>query len=165
MSSNSDSDSELSEEGSTLSLTSSERSDSSDSSPGTSVHAPPHESCEAMLASQLVTAAHKVKRLAKVKCIMEQSPFFDDDDVRRVATEMEAVERTAAAVRDAITKAQWSCVRMFITLQHRELEMEAAVTQGLLDPTEDTELFQGLVKKQVYLTRLATDAIEHGVPE
>jgi uncharacterized alpha-E superfamily protein len=112
-----------------------------------------------------VTAAQKVKRLAKVKCIMEQSPFFDDDDVRRVTAEIEAVERTAAAVRDAITKAQWSCVRMFITLQHRELEMEAAVTQGLLDPAEDTELFQGLVKKQVYLTRLATDAIAHGVRE
>lgn len=160
MSSNNGSDSELSEESSTLSLTTSERSDSS---AGTSV--PSQESREAMLASQLVTAAHKVKRLAKVKCIMEQSPFFDDDDVRRVAAEMEAVERTAAAVRDTITKAQWSCVRMFITLQHRELEMEAAVTQGLLDPAEDTELFQGLVKKQVYLTRLATDAIEHGVPE
>ena len=156
----SDSDSELHDDSSTLSLTSTAASDSGSAHPTT---AP--ESREQLFAAQLVTAAKKVKRLATVKRIMEQSPFFDDDDVRRVDAEMEAVERHATSMRDTITKQQWPSVRMFITLQHRELEIEAAVAQGLLEPDEDTELFQGLVKKQVYLTRLANEAIEHVKPQ
>lgn len=144
------------ETSSTMSVTSTD-SDTPESEDNSVMPVMAHEES---VATQLVDAAIKVKRLMKVKAMMEQSPFFDNDDVRRIDDEMQAVEQTADTVRQTVSKQQWTAVRMFITLKHREIELEAAVGQQLLLPDQDGELFQGLVKKQVYLTRLAMEAIE-----
>lgn len=115
---------------------------------------------EELVARQLVDGTLKIQRLLKLKEMMAQSPSFDDDDVRRVQAEVQAVENTTDVVRRGIPRRQWPAVRMFTTLRHRELELEAAVAAQLLYLDEDAELFQGLVKKQVYLTRLASEAAE-----
>jgi hypothetical protein len=49
---------------------------------------------------------------------------------------------------------------LFITLKRREALLERAVKENWLHPEEDDTLFQALVKKQVYLTRLAHEKIE-----
>lgn len=109
------------------------------------------------VASVLFKANRKIKRLEELRARMVASVYFDQDDLQRIAQEEALVEAEVAATRETVSKQDWARVRLYLTLKHREAELEAAVTGGLIDVEADETLFSGLVKKQVYLTRLAEE--------
>jgi hypothetical protein len=107
------------------------------------------------MGTHLFEAGQSLRRLEQLKQRMEQSPHFDDDDCLRVTQASHVVENRVESLHRMLTKHDFKVVRLFVTLKHREHQLETAVKEGLLSIQEDTQLFQALVKKQVYLTRLA----------
>jgi hypothetical protein len=111
-------------------------------------------------AGQVVAADCKRERLTQLLTHMKASSCFDSDDVATVEEEVQLVDRRIAAIHRAVSRKQWKLVMLFITLKRREALLERAVKENWLHPDEDDTLFQALVKKQVYLTRLAHEKIE-----
>jgi hypothetical protein len=106
-------------------------------------------------AEHLFQLQRKVERLEKLVAQLSASPYFDDDDVTSVTRELEVVRDKLERVRASVRHLDG--VFMLVTLKHREAALESAVQQQVLDAEHDKSLFYTLVRKQVYLTRLATD--------
>jgi hypothetical protein len=112
--------------------------------------APFHAAAEHMFQLQA-----KAQRLDKLVEQFSASPYFDDDDVAAVTREREVVRDKLQRVRASVQHIDG--VFLLVTLKHREAELESAVQQRVLDAEHDKSLFFTLVRKQVYLTRLATE--------
>lgn len=111
------------------------------------------------VAVQVFDAAEKETRLEKLIDRMQATSYFDGDDVTRVREELEQTREKLAAIHEVVSKSDWKLVTLFITLRRREAFLEQAVSDRLLHPEEDEELFSEFVKKQVYLTRLASEKV------
>lgn len=109
------------------------------------------------VAHQVVEADRKIKRLQELKTRMLASPCFDVEDVASVDACITAADQRIDAIQQAVSKAQWKVIALFITLKRREAFLEEAVSDKLLLPHVDGTLFQTLVQKQVYLTRIAQE--------
>lgn len=114
------------------------------------------------VAQQVVEADQKIVRLMQLKSRMLALPCFDKEDVESVEASIHAAEQRIDAIHQAVSKAQWRVIVLFITLKRREAFLEQAVADKLLLPSPEADglLFQSLVQKQVYLTRLAHEKAE-----
>lgn len=112
------------------------------------------------LAIDYVDATMKVQRLQKLLKSMEELRCFDCNDMERVQQEMGEASRLADAIQASVSEEEWKLVSVFVTLKTREWFFEQAVSNSLLLVDKDAALFQGFVKKEVYLTRLANEALQ-----
>lgn len=105
------------------------------------------------VAEQVWQLDRKEARLQQLQIKLDASPYFDDEDVALVQTQLELVKQKLSAIRASVSKAD--VVYMLVTLKHREAFLEDAVTNDLIAPDLDKQVLQTFVKRQVYLTRLA----------
>lgn len=104
--------------------------------------------------SLLIDLELKHKRLQRFLHRMEKSAHFDQDDISLVFHELQQTEAAIDALTSSISPKQMPFVEMQKTLRYRELLIEEAVKDGLVDVHKDN-VFSELVKKQVYLMQLA----------
>lgn len=109
------------------------------------------------LAEQISMLQTKVERLDKLRDKFQELPWFDNDDMELLAKEHHSAQFKLDAIKAAVQ--QGENVYLHVTLKRREAFLENAVRQHLLDPEKDKPLFHALVKKQVYLTRLAENRL------
>jgi hypothetical protein len=96
----------------------------------------------------------KHTRLVRFLHRVERNQHFDEDDISLVKHEIEQTEDAIQALTRSIAKKEMPFVEMQKTLRYRELLIEEAVKDGLLEVHKDN-VFAELVKKQVYLMNLA----------
>lgn len=104
--------------------------------------------------SLLIDLELKHKRLQRFLHRLERSIHFDQDDITLVIHELHETEAAIDELTASISPKQMPFVEMHKTLRYRELLIEEAVKDGLVDVHKDN-VFSELVKKQVYLMHLA----------
>lgn len=102
----------------------------------------------------LIDLELKHDRLKRFLRRIERSPHFDQDDIHLVHAELQETARAIDALTRSIAKKEVPFVEMQKTLRYRELLIEDAVKDGVVDVHKDG-VFSKLVKKQVYLMNLA----------
>ncbi len=95
----------------------------------------------------------KVRRLEKFQVLVTESPYFDDEDRGLVSADIEKHHHMIDVLMGTLTEPEAAIVGMRRTLKGRELVIEKAVGEGLLDPKKDSS-FKILVKKQVALLKM-----------
>lgn len=109
------------------------------------------------LADQISLLQTKMERLGALREKLQSLAWFDQDDVELVQKEFDSAQLKLDAIKASVSRGD--AVYMHVTLKRRESFLESAVRQNLLDPDKDRTLFHALVKKQVYLTRLANNRV------
>lgn len=109
------------------------------------------------IAEQISMLQAKLERLDTLCAKFSELAWFDEDDVELVRKEHESTKLKLDAIKASVQRGD--VVYMHVTLQRRELFLETAVRQHLVDVDKDYALFHALVKKQVYLTRLANNRV------
>ena len=95
----------------------------------------------------------KLRRLKQLRDIFNASPYFDMEDIDTVNQEITQTEHAVAGLLVPLSDAQQHFLRMQVTVKHREIIIEKAVANNLLNHEED-RLFTTLVDKQVHLLKL-----------
>jgi hypothetical protein len=102
-----------------------------------------------------LTVQHEVKirRLRQLRDIFNASPYFDMEDIENVTAEIRESEAFIENMLEPLTKSLKQVLRMQVVVKHREIIIEKAVNNNLLNHHEDA-VFAKLVSKQVHLLKL-----------
>ena len=95
----------------------------------------------------------KLRRLKQLRDIFTASPYFDMEDIDTINQEISQTEHVVSDLLAPLSDAQQHFLRMQVTVKHREIIIEKAVANNLLNHEED-RLFTTLVEKQVHLLKL-----------
>ena len=107
-----------------------------------------------------LTVQHEVKirRLRQLRDIFNASPYFDMEDIENVTAEIRESEAFIENMLEPLTESLRQVLRMQVVVKHREIIIEKAVNNNLLNHREDT-VFAKLVSKQVHLLKLVNQSI------
>ena len=102
-----------------------------------------------------LTVQHEVKirRLRQLRDIFNASPYFDLEDIENVTAEIRESEKFIESMLEPLSESLKQVLRMQVVVKHREIIIEKAVNNNLLNHHEDT-VFATLVSKQVHLLKL-----------
>ena len=121
----------------------------------TGVMPEPEAKQETTMSRVELTVQHEVKirRLRQLRDIFNASPYFDLEDIENVTTEIRESEKFIENLLESLTESLRKVLRMQVVVKHREIIIEKAVNNNLLNHHEDT-VFGTLVSKQVHLLKL-----------
>lgn len=102
----------------------------------------------------LIDLELKQRRLNRFLHRIERSAHFDQNDIDLVTAEIEETSSAIKMLTNSVSRKEMPFVEMQKTLRYRELLIEEAVKEGLIEVHKDN-VFSELVKKQVYLMNLA----------